>query len=102
MKIKLSQFTPEEIIERRIIITTKGRNLITKDKGNLEEIYPVLDATHVMRRDTTPEIVPETKAPPTRSQTRKDIMFTQLKMMNQQRKDSEKKKLIVQVIKNMS
>ena len=47
-----------------------------------DEIYPVLDVTHVMRRDTSPEIVLETKVPPTRRLTRKDIMLTPLKMMN--------------------
>ena len=52
------KFTPEEIIERkRTIITTERRIIITKDKRNLEEILPILDATLVMRRDTTPETV---------------------------------------------
>ena len=55
-----------------------------------------------MRRDTTPEIVPEVEAPSTRNQTRKDIMLTPLKMMNQQGKEPEKKELILQVMKNMS
>ena len=32
----------------------KGRTLITKDKKHLEDILPLLDATLVMRRDTTP------------------------------------------------
>ena len=82
--IKLSHYTLEET-------TTRGRITITKDKENPEEIYLVLDVTHVMRRDITPEIVLETKAPPTRSPTGKDIMFTSPKMMNQQRKESEKK-----------
>ena len=44
-----------------------------------------------MRRDTTPEIVPEIEAPSTRSQTRKDIMLTPLKMMKQLIKDLEEK-----------
>ena len=88
MKIKLSQFTPEEIKEiRRTIITTKWRTLITKEKRNFEEIYVVLDATHVMIRETTPDVVPETKAPPTRIQTVKYIMLTPSKMVNQQRKE---------------
>ena len=55
-----------------------------------------------MRRDTTPEIVPETKAPPTRRLTRKYIMLIPLKMMNQQGKEPEKKEMILQVMKNMS
>ena len=52
--IKLSQFILEEII-------TRGRTTITKDKGDPEDIYPVLDVTHVMRGDTTPKIVTKTK-----------------------------------------
>ena len=64
LKIKLSQFTPEEIIERR-------RTIVTQDKRNSVEILPILDATLVMRRDTTPETVLEIKAPSTRSQRRK-------------------------------
>ena len=48
-----------------------------------------------MRRDTNPYIVPETKVPPTRRLTRKDIMLTQLNMMNQQGKESDKKELII-------
>ena len=77
--IKLSPFILEEII-------TRGRTIIIEDKEDPEEIYPVLYVTHVMRRDTTPKIVPETKAPPIRILTRKDIMFTPLNMMNQQGK----------------
>ena len=69
----------------------KGRTLITKYKINSEDIYLVLDDTHVMRRDTTPEIVPETKDPPTRILTRKDSMLTQLNMMNQQGKKPKNK-----------
>jgi len=92
--IKLSQFILEEII-------TRGRTTITKDKGDPEDIYPVLDVTHVMRGDTTPKIVTKTKVPPTRRLTRRDIMLTPLKMMNQQGKELEKKELILQVMKNM-
>ena len=61
----------------------KRRTVITKVKINLEEILPVLYATLVMRRDITPNIVPKTKAPSTRSQIRRAIMLTPLKMMNQ-------------------
>ena len=55
-----------------------------------------------MRRDTTPEIVPEIEAPSIRSQTRKDIMFKPLKMMNQLIKYSDKKMNIPQVMRNMN
>ena len=93
--IKLSQFTLEEI-------TTRGRTTITKDKGYPEEIYPVIDVTHVMRRDTAAEIFLETKVPPTRRLTRKDTMLTPLNMMNQLIKYSEKKRKIPQVMRNMN
>ena len=64
-------------------LATKWRMLISKYKINSKEIYQVLDATHVMRRDTTLEIVLETKVPPTISRTRKYIMLRPLKMMKQ-------------------
>ena len=54
-----------------------------------------------MRRDTTPEISLETKVPSTKKLTRKDIMLTQLKMMNRKGKELEKKELILQVMKNV-
>ena len=38
-------------------------DIITKEKRNLEEILPILDATLVMRRDAIPELVLETEAP---------------------------------------
>ena len=55
-----------------------------------------------MRRDTTPDIVLEIEAPSTRSQTRKYIMLTSLKMMNQLIKDLEKKKNIPQEMRNVN
>ena len=48
--IKPSQFTLEEI-------TTRGRTTIAEDEGDPEEIFLVLDVTHVIRRDTNPNIV---------------------------------------------
>ena len=63
-------------------ITTRGRIIIIKDKIISKEILPIIDATLVMRRDTTSYIFLETKTPSTRSPTRKDIMLTPLKMMN--------------------
>ena len=54
-----------------------------------------------MRMDISPETVPETEAPSTRSQIRKYTMLTPLKMMNKQLKDSEKKELIPPVKRNM-
>ena len=55
-----------------------------------------------MRRDTTSEVVPEIEAPSTRSQIRKDIMLTTLKMMNHLIKYSEMKKKIPQVMRDMN
>ena len=76
LEIKLSQFTPEEITKRR-------RTIIIKEKIKSDEILPILDSTLVMRRDTTPNIVPVSKAPPTKGSARKYIMLTPLNMMNQ-------------------
>jgi hypothetical protein len=49
-----------------------------------------------MRRDTTPEIVPEIEVSPTRKRpTRKGTMLTPRKMMNLQGKEPEKKKEMI-------
>ena len=54
-----------------------------------------------MRRDTTPKTVIETKTLLTRSQIRKDIMLTPMKMMNQLIKDLKNKIKIPQVMRDM-
>ena len=54
-----------------------------------------------MRRDTTPKTVIETKTLLTRSQIRKDIMLTPMKMMNYLIKDQNKKIKIPQVMRDM-
>ena len=54
-----------------------------------------------MRRDTTPKTVVETKTLLTRSQIRKDIMLTPMKMMNRLIKDLKKKINIPQVMRDM-
>ena len=62
------------------------------------EIYLILDAILVMRRDIFPEIVPRTKR---RRTTRKYIMFTLQRMMNLPRRDPEEAVKILQAMKNM-
>ena len=95
MKIKLSQYTPRK---------TEGTIIIPKvsihTKITLEDIYLVSDATHVMRKDTSPKTVPETKeALKRRRTTKEDIMLTLQKMMNLEERKSKKKTLLV--MKNM-
>ena len=75
MKIKLSQHTPR--ITKGGTLITRNENITTRIKGIIledpEEIYLMLEAILVMRRDIFPEIVPRTKR---RKTTRKDIMLT--------------------------
>ena len=96
MKIKLSQYTPRKT-EGTIIIP----KVSTHTRITLEEIYLVLDALHVMRKDTSPKIVPETKVALKRRTTKEDIMLTLQRMMNLQERESKKKVKILQVMKNM-
>ena len=97
MKIKLSQYTPRKI-EGTIIIP----KVITDTKTTLEEIYLVSDALHVMRKDTSLEIVPETMATLKRRRTKnEDIMLTLQRMMNLLGRESKKKVNILQVMKSM-
>ena len=95
MKIKLSQYTPRKI-EGTIIIPKVSIHI----KITLEEIYLVSDATRVMRNDTSPDSVLETKvALKRRINTKEDIMLTLQSMMNLQERKSKKKTLLV--MKNM-
>ena len=55
-----------------------------------------------MRKDTSPEIVLETKvALKRRRTTREDIMLMLQRMMNLPRRESYKKVMILQMMKNM-
>ena len=56
MKIKISQYTPRKTEGTIIIPKVSIHTRIT-----LEEIYLVSDATHVMRKDTSLDTIPETK-----------------------------------------
>ena len=65
--------------------------------------FQAFDATLVMRRDTTLEIVPRGSFnKKSNKKTRKYIMITPLKVMNQLIKYSEKKRNIPQVMRNIS
>ena len=81
----------------------RGRNTLRKDPRNSKRIIDqegttqILDATHVMRKATSQEIVPETKDTP-RQTKRKGIMLTLLNMMNQPRREQGR---IPQVMRNM-
>ena len=75
MKIKLSQHTPR-ITEGNTLITRKKlKNITTTIRGRTledpEEIYLMLDAILVMRRDIFPDIVLRKKI---RRRTRKDML----------------------------
>ena len=94
MNIKLSQSTPRKpegtIITPKVSIHT------------LEEICLLLDVTHVMKNDTFPKIVLETKVDlKRRITTREDIMLMLQRIMNLPRRDSNKKVNILQVMKSM-
>ena len=96
MNIKLSQYNPRR--EKQTI--TKVSTLILED---LTRIYLNSDALHVMKEDTMLEIVLRTKiAPSRRKGTKEDIMFMLQKMMNLPQRESDKKVMILQVMKNMS
>ena len=81
----------------------RGRITLIDDPRNSKRIIDhegtiqILDATHVMRKATSQEIVPKTKDPPRRTR-RRGIMHIVQKMMNLQAREKEK---ILQVMKNM-
>ena len=66
MKIKLSQYIPRKI-EGTIIMT----EVSIHTRITLEEIYLVLDALHVMRKDISIETVPKEKVALKRRRNRK-------------------------------
>ena len=60
------------------------------------------DDIHVIRRDTSPEIVLEIKVALTRRRrTKEDIMLTLQRMMNLPGRDSKKKVNILQAMKSI-
>ena len=61
MKIKLSQYIPRKL-EGTIIIPEVSIHI----RITLEEIYLVSNALHAMRKDTSPDSIPETKVSLTR------------------------------------
>ena len=98
MKIELLQYTPRKAKET--LITPKVSNSTRKITS--EENYLNSDAIHVIKEDTLPETVLETKIALTRRrETREDIMLTLQKLMNLPPRESNKKVMILQVMKNM-
>ena len=93
MKIKFSQPTPRKpegtIITPKIIFHT------------LEEIYLLLDVTHVMRKDTYLNNF-LTKGTLTRkTETKEDIMLMLQRMMNLHQREPDMRLKILQARKNM-
>ena len=94
MNINLSQHTPRitkesTIITRKETIITIIRKITLED---LREIYLMSYAIHVMRRNTSPEIVLEIKEDLIRRRTKKEyIMLTLHRMMNLLGIDTKKK-----------
>ena len=89
MKIKLSQYNPRkgEQTITKVSILTKNINL-----EDLPEIYLNSDAIHVMKNDTLPNIVLETKVSlKIRRTTREDIMLMLQRMMKFQEKNQTRK-----------
>ena len=98
MKINLLQYTSRKEEETLITpkVSTSTRKII------LEEIYPNSYAIHVMKEDTLPKIVLETKITLIRRrELREDIMLMLQKMMNLPQREPDKKMMILQVMKNM-
>ena len=93
MNIKLSQPTPRKT--EGTIITPKV-SLIT-----LEETGLLLDVTHVMRKVTNPNTAITKGTQRRKRETREDIMLMLQRMMNLPQRESGKKVMILQVIKNM-
>ena len=69
---------------------------------DLAKIYLMSNSIHVMRKDTSPEIVLEIEVAPTRRRrTKEDIMLTLQRMMNIPGRESKKKVKILQAMKSM-
>ena len=86
VNIKLLQYTPRKAEETLIPpkVSTSTRKII------LEEIYLNSDAIHLMKEDTLPNIVLETKITLIgRMETREDIMLMLQKMMNLPQRESD-------------
>ena len=85
LTINISQFTPGRTSRRRkrrrTFITTRR----TRNWRRPKEILQMFDAILVLKRDTLKEIVPSGRG---------DTMLMLLKMMNQQTKDLEERRMI--------
>ena len=97
MKIKLSQYSPRK--EEGTIIIPK---VSISTQENLIRIYLNTYNLNVMKEDTFQEIVPRIRIALTRrKETREDIMLMLQRMMNLPQRESNKKVMILQVMKNM-
>ena len=100
MKIKISQYTPIKLEVTFIIpkVSILTRKITLED---IAEIYLVSNSIHVMRKDTSLEVVPEIEVAPTRKKTKEDIMLTLQRMMNLKGRESKKKVNILQAMNCM-
>ena len=101
MKTKLSQYTPRkaEWIIAITNVSTLNRKITLE---YLTEIFLILDALYVMRKDTSTNFVVEIKVALTRRrETREYIMLMLQRMMNLPRRESNKKMNIFQVMKSV-
>ena len=95
MKIKLSQYNPRRA--KQIITEVSILILI-----NLIRIDPESNDSYVMKKNTMLKNVLRTQISLTRRrETREDIMLVLQKMMNPPERESRKKVMILQVMKNM-
>ena len=96
VKINLSQYTPRKIEETLIIpeVRTSTRKI------TLENISLEVDVILVMKQDTLQKIVLKEKI--RKRETGEDIMVILQRMMNLPQIESDKKVMILQVMKNMS
>ena len=100
MKIKISQYTPRKA--EWIIIITKVSTLTRKiNLEYLTEVFLVSDDLHAMRKDTSPETVPETKMALKIRTTKEEITIMLQRMMNLPIRESNKKVKILHVMKSM-
>ena len=95
VKTNFLQYNPRR--EKQIITEVSILILI-----NLIRIDPDSDASYVMKKDTMLKNVPGTQISLTRRrETREGIMLMLHKMMNPPERESSKKVMILQVMKNM-
>ena len=98
VEIKLLQYNPRKIEQAITEVSTLTRGV------TLESLKICLSSfsIHVMIKDTYPDTVQKTKRDLTRKrETRENIMLMLQRMMNLPQRESDKKLMILQVMKNM-